>query len=311
MPPFDTERYARSSGYALSGQAAVATLAQLRQETFPGLIEAPRFLPRARAIAAQPDWLGQLWEYLSRRALLVAGLAALMLLLATTLSSWALPSSSTAPSSPLLSSAGVTGTAATRVEDLSVATFAGRIPFVQQARYLDALTGGPEAQWFVQGAREASLARYLQVVGGQVTLPYVSDAVDTKAAIEAWTSAVAEVKRQEAIQAAAGRSVWQAPPLSTGAAVPSTVTFYSCIGNGFCNVMASGLAPFEGAAACSTDMPFGTRFVIASDPSRRVFVCLDRGALASTWVDIWFYDAADGWAWQSIVGTSSDIIIVE
>ena len=75
--------------------------------------------------------------------------------------------------------------------------------------------------------------------------------------------------------------------------------------------MATGQAPFEGAAACSSNLPFGTRFSIANDPAGRVFTCLDRGALSPTWVDVWFYDAADGWAWQSIVGTSSDIIIVE
>jgi hypothetical protein len=40
-----------------------------------------------------------------------------------------------------------------------------------------------------------------------------------------------------------------------------------------------------------------------------VFTCLDRGALSATWVDVWFYDIADGWAWQSLVGTSGEIII--
>ena len=59
------------------------------------------------------------------------------------------------------------------------------------------------------------------------------------------------------------------------------------------------------------NLPFGTRFVITDDPSQRIFVCLDRGALAATWVDVWFYDVADGWAWQSGLGTRSDIIIVE
>jgi hypothetical protein len=82
------------------------------------------------------------------------------------------------------------------------------------------------------------------------------------------------------------------------------------VGNGFCGNMASGQRPFPGAAACSSNLPMGTRFVIADDPNQTVFTCLDRGALAATWVDVWFYDAADGWAWQANVGTSSEITIV-
>jgi hypothetical protein len=189
----------------------------------------------------------------------------------------------------------------------------GRIPFIQQLRYLEALAGAtPEVRRFVEGARQASLAGYLQDVGVQVTLPYLSDAVSTKEAIDAWTAAVAEAEREAALRVTASRAVWQAPSLVAGTRIPAaTVTFYACIGNGFCGNMASGLAPFDGAAACSVDLPFGTRFVIANDPAGRVFVCLDRGALAPTWVDVWFYDAADGWAWQSIVGTRSEIIIVE
>jgi hypothetical protein len=98
----------------------------------------------------------------------------------------------------------------------------------------------------------------------------------------------------------------------SGTRIPgATVTFYSCIDNGFCGNMATGDPVFAGAAACSADMPFGTRFVVANDPTGQVFVCMDRGLLAPTWVDVWFYDVADGWAWQAPVGTHSDIIIVE
>jgi hypothetical protein len=75
--------------------------------------------------------------------------------------------------------------------------------------------------------------------------------------------------------------------------------------------MASGLKVFEGAAACSADLPFGTRVRIIGDPTGRVYECLDRGALAATWVDVFFYNTSDGIAWQSLLGgTVTDIEIV-
>jgi hypothetical protein len=213
------------------------------------------------------------------------------------------------------SSAGVTGTTATRVEDLSAATFVGGVPFVQRLRYFDAVTGASSpSQLFVAGGREASLAGYLRDVGNQVALPYLNDALVTSDTIERYAAAVAENERTQqarltAASAAAPISVWQAPSVASGTQLASTVTFYACIGNGFCGNMANGQQAYDGAAACSSNLPFGTRFTIVNDPSGRVFTCLDRGALSATWVDIWFYDAADGWAWQSLVGTSSDIII--
>lgn len=241
---------------------------------------------------------------------------------ATAIPAWsALQSSDTTSRSYVSrSSIGVTGTAATRVEDLGVTTFVGQIPFVQHMRYLNTLAGiAPEPALFVQGAREASLAQYVQSVGVQVTLPYLNETVQTKNEIDAWTDAVAAQQRQYAAieqqdatyRLAVSRPVFQAPALASGTRiVGSTVTFYSCLNNGFCGTMASGAEVFPNAAACSIDMPFGTRFVIASDPTARVFTCLDRGALSPPWVDVWFYDDADGWAWQSIVGTRSDLIIV-
>jgi hypothetical protein len=75
--------------------------------------------------------------------------------------------------------------------------------------------------------------------------------------------------------------------------------------------MASGIAVFEGAAACSGDLPFGTKIRISGDPTGRVYECLDRGHLASTWVDVFFYDTRDGIAWQSLLGgTVTNIEIV-
>jgi hypothetical protein len=75
--------------------------------------------------------------------------------------------------------------------------------------------------------------------------------------------------------------------------------------------MASGIQVFEGAAACSADLPFGTRIRINGDPTGRVYECLDRGHLANTWIDVFFYDTRDGIAWQSLLGgTVSNIEIV-
>ena len=87
------------------------------------------------------------------------------------------------------------------------------------------------------------------------------------------------------------------------------VTFYACVGDGFCGTMASGQPVYDGAAACSNDLAMGTRFSIVTDPTGRTYQCLDRGYLAPTWVDVWFYDVANGWPWQAATGAWSDIII--
>ncbi|HXF51609.1 MAG TPA: hypothetical protein VNM43_08010 [Dehalococcoidia bacterium] len=101
-------------------------------------------------------------------------------------------------------------------------------------------------------------------------------------------------------------------PLLPGRVIPNArITFYACIGNGFCNTMAGGKEPYEGAAACSYDLPLGTRLQIVSDPTRRIYTCEDRGYLSPTWIDVFFWDVADGWPWQRQVGSRSDIVIVE
>ena len=309
----DVPRY--PSGRAVHSTAAVTTLAYLREATFPQFIDPPQFVPRGWPLAREPTWLERLLEKLQRQMLLAAATAAAVLLLATTLPALVSLRQGDAPAAVpnvVRSSAGPTGTAATRLEDLSATTFLGQIPFVQQLRYLSALAGSaPEGQRFIEGAREASLAQYLQSVSIRVALPYLGDTLTTKEAIEAWTAAL-EQQRAFVGAGVPRRAFWQALPITPGTRIPgATVTFYACIGNGFCGNMASGLQAFDGAAACSADLPFGTRFTIVSDSTGRVFECLDRGALASPWVDIWFYDVADGWAWQSLVGTHSDIIIVE
>jgi hypothetical protein len=310
-----SKRDPRVANYALASTAAVAVLSQLRQQPFPLAIEIPRFTPRSRAAVMAPEWLGGLPRSVARQALFAAAFAALVLVLVTMIPAWAAfhGGGSAASATALRSSAGVTGTATTRVPSLSTATFVGDIPFVQQLRYFDSLTSStPLAARFVQGAREATLASYLQDVGIQVALPYLNDAVASKQALDAWSAAVQEAQRQAAIESVRSSTsrAWEAPPIAGGTELPSTVTFYACVGNGFCGNMASGVQPFPGAAACSSNMPMGTRFVIGADPNQTVFTCMDRGALSATWVDIWFYDASDGWAWQSNVGTSSEITIL-
>jgi hypothetical protein len=295
----------------------VAALARLRQQTFPSLGDIPYFSPRAGATVARPTWTGQL----TRQAFFATLFAALVL--ATTISLPAILSSRGGDAGSSLtalhSSTGVTGTSDTLVEDLSVSTFIGGVPFVQQIRYYDGVTGSlPLAQRFVAGAREAGLAEYVQNVGQRVTLPYLSDAVAKKQAIDVWNNAVAQSQQLEARQAElraaaaipASVQAWQAPPVAIGTKLASTSTFYACIGNGFCGHMANGQFPYPGAAACSNNLPFGTRFRIDGDPSGLVFTCVDRGALTATWVDVWFYDVADGWAWQANIGTHNNITIV-
>jgi hypothetical protein len=88
------------------------------------------------------------------------------------------------------------------------------------------------------------------------------------------------------------------------------LTFYDCLDQGFCGTMKYGKEVFEGAAACSWNLPEGTRFRIIGDPTARVYVCEDRGLLEDTWVDIFFHDPDDGWAWQKAVGRYGTIEIV-
>jgi hypothetical protein len=102
-----------------------------------------------------------------------------------------------------------------------------------------------------------------------------------------------------------------APPGPAVGQMPGVnVTFYDCLNQGFCGVMYNGQPVYEGAAACSWDLPLGTRFVIEGDPSGRIYVCADRGLLANTWVDIFFYNPNDGWAWQESVGRYATIRIL-
>jgi hypothetical protein len=326
---FFSKRHSGVSNYALASTAASAVLSQLRQ-AYPLSIEVPHFGFGAQAGTATRDWRGELPRSVTRQALIAAGLAAIVLALATTLPAWAVfhGGSSTASRTELRSSVGTTSTTSMRVSDLSAGTFAGHIPFVEHIRYFDGLTSSsPAAASFIQGARQASIVSYLQNVGSNMALPYLNNAVTNKQQIDTWIANIQAAQRQAqdaatrkaaaqaATQAAASR-VWEPAPAvnsgtSDGTQLSSTVTFYACVGNGFCGNMSSGQRVFPGAAACSSNLPLGTRFVVNADPNHRVFTCLDRGALSATWVDIWFYDSSEGWAWQSNVGTSSEITILQ
>ncbi|MEX2247234.1 MAG: hypothetical protein WEC75_11155 [Dehalococcoidia bacterium] len=118
-------------------------------------------------------------------------------------------------------------------------------------------------------------------------------------------AALAPVGRPQTLNLPSGYAV--------GTILRARITIYGCTGpgGGFCGNMATGVPVFEGAAACSRDLPFGTKIRIIGDPTGRTYECLDRGALGSTWVDVFFRDTAQGIAWQGMLGgTMADIEIV-
>ena len=158
---------------------------------------------------------------------------------------------------------------------------------------------------------------------GQVASAVIAAEVQRQEALKAM-QAIADARAADAAaaeQAAAARPVAAPAPYTmssasgygAGTVLRARITIYGCSGpgGGFCNHMASGGTAFEGAAACSYNLPFGTKLTIAGDPTGRVYECLDRGALATTWVDVYFADTRDGMAWQSQLGsTVADITIV-
>jgi hypothetical protein len=123
-------------------------------------------------------------------------------------------------------------------------------------------------------------------------------------------AAVAPGAALAARPAAQPHSMNGASGLAVGTVLSAHITIYGCVGpgGGFCNYMASGGVPFEGAAACSSNLPFGTRVKIHGDPTGRIYECLDRGALPATWIDVFFYNTSDGMAWQSALGSTSTTI---
>jgi hypothetical protein len=91
------------------------------------------------------------------------------------------------------------------------------------------------------------------------------------------------------------------PPPTGGYQLSSRLTFYSCE-EGFCGVTASGAQVGPGVAACSYNLAFGTQFRIVGDPTGSIWTCLDRGWLSDTWVDVWFYSNAEGYAYTGMLG---------
>ena len=103
----------------------------------------------------------------------------------------------------------------------------------------------------------------------------------------------------------------RAPTTVTGRITNVNLTFYDCLSQGFCGAMYNGRRVYEGAAACSWNLPIGTRFTIVGDPTGRIYICEDRGLLADTWIDIFWNDPANGWHWQRQVGRIGTIEILQ
>jgi hypothetical protein len=116
-----------------------------------------------------------------------------------------------------------------------------------------------------------------------------------------------EAQAREATRAAAvPYSVGDASGYAPGTVLEARITIYGCTGpgGGFCGHMSSGGTAFEGAAACSSNLPFGTRLTIDGDPTGRTYECLERGNLSATWIDVFFNDTTAGMAWQSQLGST-------
>jgi hypothetical protein len=134
------------------------------------------------------------------------------------------------------------------------------------------------------------------------------DVLRAMAAIEAQRVAQAEAARAASARAATApgqpTTLGRASGYAVGTVLTARLTIYGCTGpgGGFCGGMASGVRVFEGAAACSNDLPFGTRFRIHGDATGRVYECLDRGHLSSTWVDVFFNNTSEGIRWASNLG---------
>ncbi|HEY4686541.1 MAG TPA: hypothetical protein VII57_10905 [Dehalococcoidia bacterium] len=164
----------------------------------------------------------------------------------------------------------------------------------------------------------AVIVSFLAVLYAQGALrPFMAEASSAFAETSALPAAVA-VGHAPALEqtlataeAAVTRREDSVRRLSKGRVEGVRITFYDCLGQGFCGKMASGRRVYEGAAACSWDMAAGTKFVIQGDPTGRVYTCEDRGLLTNTWVDIFWRDPANGWRWQAAVGSQGSIDILE
>ena len=145
--------------------------------------------------------------------------------------------------------------------------------------------------------QNAQLAAALQYVSYQQ-----QQAVAQQRAVAASDAANATSNQVHSLNAASG--------LAVGTVLQARITIYGCKGpgGGYCNHMAGGGWPFEGAAACSSNLPFGTKLTIDGDPTGRTYECLDRGNLSPTWIDVYFNDTTDGMHWQSLLGSTVSTI---
>jgi len=62
-------------------------------------------------------------------------------------------------------------------------------------------------------------------------------------------------------------------------------------------------------AACGSAFEMGQHLRIPGIPG--TVQCLDHGLGPPLWVDAYFYDAADGWAWQAQVGSEIEVEVLE
>ena len=88
-----------------------------------------------------------------------------------------------------------------------------------------------------------------------------------------------------------------------GGEVDVWITFYTC--PPYCATTASGVSVYVGGAACGYGFALGQQFILAG----RRYTCNDRGGGPSYWVDIFFWDEAEGWAFIAEVGSYGTVIL--
>ena len=85
------------------------------------------------------------------------------------------------------------------------------------------------------------------------------------------------------------------------------LSFYVCRGappgfqDGYCGLAADGTPVYEGMAACGYAFPLGTIFRVIGDNFQWTFTCHDRGRGPAYWIDVFFWEYADGRAWSDSI----------
>ena len=85
------------------------------------------------------------------------------------------------------------------------------------------------------------------------------------------------------------------------------LSFYVCRGappgfeDGFCGGAGGNLGLEEGQVACGYAWSLGTQFQIYGDPTNRIYICNDRGLGPTYWLDVFFWEYADGRAWRDSI----------